>query len=174
MSKKILYTLIAGCALLLVSCAKEQPGGTNAQAMAGQWYVQVDGAYEDPDEPLAEDIFEMGRFMILTYNTASDTGDEFIVDDLGNFWEFKVKVPCNRKDLSFSCEAAANMVEGYEELEVTITDGRIVPGGAVTPSGAKADYIEFYVVFSDDSSVPADYDKLKFSGWRYTGLANDD
>lgn len=172
--KNIFYAFMAGAAMLLASCTKEQPGGTAAEAVAGQWYVVADAAYDDPEVEVIEDCFGLGRFLILTYNSPANKSDEFIIDDCGNFWEFKVKVPCNTGNLTFSCESAQNMVPGYEELEVTITDGKIVPGGAITPSGATADYIEFYVIFSDDDNIPEKYDKLKISGYRYTGLVNDD
>ncbi|MGN0191524.1 MAG: lipid-binding protein [Candidatus Cryptobacteroides sp.] len=174
MTKKIIYGLIAGLALMLASCTKDQPGGTQVEALSGDWYVQVDGAYDDPTLEDYEDVFGKGRFHLLTYNTAADRKGEFIIDDLNEFWEFKIIVPCNLETLSFSCEDAKNMVEGYEDLRVKVIDGKVVPDGTVTPSGAKADYIEFYVIFSDDTTIPTYYDKLKISGWRYTGLTNDD
>ena len=67
------------------------------------------------------------------------------------------------------------MVEGYEDINVTITGGKIIKGGAVTPSGSKADYIEFYVSFSDDSYPAAyGYKNYKVSGYRYTGFVDDE
>ena len=169
--KKIFY--IVSCALIclaLASCEKIGPEMTATVDMAGQWYVQVDGAYNDGSEDW-EDPFDMGRFIILTSNTAANIPTEMIVNDLGSFWDFSVKVQCNPDAKTFSVNDGDNL--SYES-KVTITDGKIVENGTTTPSGMPADYIEFYVVFDDDDYVPDYYDKLKFSGWRYTGFVNDD
>ena len=67
------------------------------------------------------------------------------------------------------------MVEGYEDINVTITGGKIIKDGAVTPSGSKADYIEFFVSFSDDPYPAAyGYSCYKISGVRYSGLVEND
>ena len=75
--------------LLFASCEKEMPGMTETVDLAGQWYVQVD--YVD-GEDVYEDFYGIGRILMLTYNTSANKADEMIIDDLGNFWEFKVKV----------------------------------------------------------------------------------
>lgn len=169
--KKIFYIL--SCALVslaLASCEKIGPEMTATVDMAGQWYVQVDGVQGGSTDGL-EDLYGMGRFIILTCNTAANTPTEMIVNDLGSFWDFSVKVQCNPDAKTFSVTDGENM--SYES-KVTITDGKIVPDGTMTPSGMPADYIEFYVVFDDDDYVPDEYESLKFSGWRYTGFVNDD
>ena len=168
--KKVLYILAAAAMTLLLSCQKDPIGGTAVQDMSGQWYVTVDGAYNDGSEDW-EDPFEMGRFVIVTSNTSANVATEMLINDLGTFWDFNVKVNCDLKTMTFSAIDAENY--SYES-KVTVTDGKIVKNGATTPSGQKADYIEFYVVFDDDEYIPDYWDKLKFSGWRYTGFVNDD
>ena len=155
----------------LVSCKKDEAGGTNSEAMAGQWYVVAD-AIDASGSVIAEDIYGAGRFMVLTYNTAADNPSTIYLDDLGNFWEFKVRVNCDPVSKTFSVESANN--ESYEDCTVKVSNGKIVLNGATTPSGQPADYIEFDVVFSDDDYVGTVYDALRFSGWRYTGFVNDD
>ena len=107
---------------------------------------------------------------MLTYNTSANKADEMIIDDLGNFWEFKVKVGCDVEKRSFSADAAGNLVEDYEDLICKVSNGKVVVDGTETPSGQKADYIEFYIEFSDDDPGAV----YKISGWRYTGFENDD
>lgn len=170
MKKLILFAFAALAALSFASCEKIGPGMTETADMAGQWYVQVDGVQGGSTDGL-EDLYGMGRFIILTHNTAANIPTEMMVNDLGSFWDFSVKVQCNPDAKTFSVTDGENL--SYES-KVTITDGKIVPNGTMTPSGMPADYIEFYVVFDDDDYIPDYYDKLKFSGWRYTGFVNDD
>ena len=54
---------------------------------------------------------------------------------------------------------------------MTITGGKIIKNGGVQNNGSKADYIEFYVSFSDDAYPAAyGYANYKVSGVRYSGL----
>lgn len=169
--KKILYFLAtASICFALSSCKKDEIGMTSTVDMAGQWYVQVDGAYNGSSEVM-EDPFGMGRFLIYTYNTAANNSNEMIISDQGNFWDFSVKVACDPSGKTFSVSDGNNLAY---DCKVTVTNGKIVENGATTPSGQPADYIEFYLLFSDDDYVPEYYDTMKFSGWRYTGFVNDD
>lgn len=170
---KQIFKLFAIAAVLVfaaTSCEKDPIGGTSVEALSGQWYVQVDGADSNGNITM-EDPFGMGRFMVLTYNTVEDNGTDMYIDDMGNFWEFKIVAKGDNNSLTFSAGNAENL---YYDCNVTVTDGKIVPGGAVSPSGQPVDYIEFYLVFSDDDYVGEYYDKMKFSGWRYTGFVVDD
>lgn len=97
--KKIVYLFVL--AFLFASCEKEDVGGTATQDMAGQWYVHVDAVDENGDLVYSDDeLYGIGNFLILTYNTSDNSSDKMFVDDLGNFWTFKSKVDC---DLSSSC-----------------------------------------------------------------------
>lgn len=99
--------------------------------------------------------------------------NEIWVDDLGNFWEFKVKANADVNALTFHTpDSTAN---AYYDCKVLIEGGKILPGAATNPHGTAADSIVFYVSFDDDT-YPAYYGfaKYKISGYRYTGLASDD
>lgn len=177
--KKVLYFAALLLTMpLITSCEKEEVGGTAAQEMAGEWYVTVDAADANGNvvEGL-EDPFGLGRIHLLTYNTASNNPNEIIIDDQQNFWAFKVKAKCDQNNLTFSTTTTENnnLVVGYEDINVTITGGKIVKDGGVQNNGSKADYIEFYVSFSDDSYPAAyGYSCYKVSGIRYSGLKEND
>lgn len=160
------YTLLLVAALLLGSCEKEEIPMTNTVALAGEWSVTVDVL--DGEDVIA-DPYGLGQFTILTYNTNKDDGKELYVDDLGNFWEFKVVTPCSISNLTFGSEQPSiNEVTDYE-IEVTVTGGKITPNGAVTPSGMPADGIEFYVTFEDEP------DTVYYThGYRRTGFVADE
>lgn len=157
--------------LLLVSCEKDEVGGTATEALAGEWYVTMD-AVDANGNVVYEDVWGVGRQILLTYNTVANIPTEMYVDDIGNFWEFKIKVKCDADARTFSGSSVANE---YYDCNVTIEEGKILPGVATTPHGTPADSISFYVSFSDDP-YPADYGYAKYhiSGYRYTGLAEDD
>ena len=177
--KKVLYfAALLLTMTLATSCEKEEVGGTATESMAGQWYVTCDAADANGNvvEGL-EDPFGLGRFLIMTANTSSNNPNEILVNDLGNFWEFNVKANCDQSTMTFFTNTSAenNLVAGYEELNVTIAGGKIVKDGGVQNNGSKADYIEFYVKFSDDDFPAAyGYDSYKISGVRYSGLAEND
>jgi hypothetical protein len=120
-----------------------------------------------------DDLFGMGHFMLNTYNTAANVANQLYVDDRGNFWEFKVRVQSDADALTFQSNGpVAN--ESYD-CDVTIEDGKILPGAATNPHGTAADSIVFYVSFSDDAYPAAyGYAKYRISGYRYTGLTSDD
>lgn len=180
--KKIIYIAIVILAsFVLASCQKDPIGGTKVQEMSGQWYVQVD--IVDASGNVVFEDFNEGRSILLTYNTAADTDNILYVNDQGKFWNFTVQVPCSLSGKTFGSESpVAN--EAYE-CKVTLSSGKIVVDGATTPSGQKADYIEFLVNFDDDDlasdgmpgvSYPEAYGGVAYriSGWRYTGFVNDD
>jgi len=175
MKRNILY-LFAAASLCLTSCEKEAIGGTAAQAFAGEWYVTVDAVDEAGNLVYTgEDLFGIeGSMHLNTYNTAANVSTEIYVDDLGNFWEYKVKVKSDAATLTFATQGAvAN--EAYEGCDVTIEEGKILPGAATNPHGTPADSIVFYVSFSDDDYPEMlGYAKYKVSGYRYTGFTTDD
>lgn len=172
--KKIFITMIivAFSVLSFTSCEKDPIGGTNTEAMAGEWYVTAvavdangDVVYEDAD------LFGIGYFHLDTYNTATDAGTEMWVDDLGHFWDFKVKASIDLKAQTFNVVNAQNV--NYD-CKVTISNGKILKGMAKTPSGSVADSISFIVSFDDDTYPAAyGYSAYRVAGFRYTGLAND-
>ena len=162
-------------AFLAVSCQKAPIENTATVATAGQWYVQFDAVDASGNLPDADyaDFFGLGNVMVLTSNTAANKGTEMLVNDLGNFWDFNVKVAANQESLTFGNSGEAQNLS-YDCM-VTLKNGKITKNGATTPSGMPADAIEFEVSFDDDP-YPAAYgfDHYKVHGFRYTGLANDD
>jgi hypothetical protein len=145
---------------------------TATAEMAGQWYVTVDAA--KGGQVVYEDVFGLGNIKMFTSNTAADIATEMLLSDDRDdpFWDFKVRINADPAAMTFSADNADNM--NYD-CKVTVTGGKIVKGGATTPSGMPADAIEFYVSFSDDEDGPEyGWDSFYVHGYRYTGLANDD
>jgi len=169
--KKAIYLLMcAGVLLFASSCEKDKIGETATKALAGEWNVTVD-AVDQSGTVLEKDVYGTGYMMLYTYNTAANVPSEMYIDDQGNFWEYKVKVKSDVNALTFKTEGAVG--NEYYDCKVTIEEGKILPGAAITPSGVPADSVVFYVTFSDDDYIPGTYAKLKVAGYRYTGLAAD-
>lgn len=176
--KKLVYFAALLLTTVFASCEKEEIGGTATQATAGQWYVTVDAA--DGNGNLVEgleDLFSLGRVTMLTFNTAENNPNEMIVSDIENFWDFKVKVATDQQNLTFQTTTTENnnLVPGYEDINVTITNGKILPKAGRQNNGSPADSIVFYVSFSDDPYPAAyGYANYRVSGVRYSGLEEND
>ena len=114
---------------------------------------------------------------MITNNTAANLPTEMVVSDLGAFWDFKVKVNCDQNALTFQTNTSENnnLVPDYEDINVTITGGKILPKAGRQNNGSPADSIVFYVSFSDDAN-PATYGykNYRVSGIRYSGLEEND
>lgn len=170
----------------------EEPGGTNVQKMAGRWTVsvyQVDDAGNVVYQP--EDLFEIADVDLFTYNTADNASSEMWIDDRGNFWSFKFKMPINYANGTFSAseipydenfqaiadaEAAGTPLVDEDGNQLvaetaTITDGKILYGQGHNIHGMPTDSIAFYVTFTDDSYGAAyGYTKHLVTGTRYSGF----
>lgn len=164
--KKYMILLLVSLAFTFVACDNDtEPGGTAVEKMAGDWWVTVN-AFIDGKE--VEDPFGAGHLQISTYNTASNSETEMWLDDLGNFWEYKLKVNVNYATRTFSTTGFVDNVT-YES-KVKITDGKVLEKAATTPSGMPADSIVYMVQFDDDE----DGLTYKVSGFRRTGFPADD
>ena len=175
--KKVLYfAALLLTMTLATSCSKEEIGGTATENLAGDWYVTVDAVDENGDLVYSDDeLFGMGRIHVATYNSAANNSNELIVDDLGSFWMFKVKTVCEQNSLSFSTTTTENNNLSGDDINATITDGKILPKAGKQNNGSPADSIVFYVKFSDDAYPAAyGYAKYKVSGIRYSGLEEND
>lgn len=167
MNKHIVW-LFSLLVFVLAGCEKDEVGNTATEVLAGEWTVSVD-AVDASGNVTATDPHGLGRIHLNTYNTAANIPTEMYVDDIENFWNFKVRVNSDVNAMTFATSGAvAN--EKYEDCNVTIEDGKVLLGAGVTPHGTPADSIVFYTTFSDDDSGY----KYKISGIRYTGLAQDD
>ena len=151
----------------MAGCEKDEIGNTATEALAGEWKVTVD-AVDEGGNVIAEDFNGIGHILMNTYNTAANTPTEMYVDDIGHFWEYKVRVKSDINALTFATNGAVPN-EAYE-CDVTIDGGKILLGAATTPHGTPADSIVYYISFSDDEPGM----RYKVSGYRYTGLAVDD
>ena len=167
MNKHIVW-LFSLLVFVLAGCEKDEIDGTATEALAGEWYVTVD-AVDEGSNVVAEDCFGLGYIHMNTYNTAADTQAEMYVDDLKNFWDFKVRVSSDVNAMTFATNGAMPN-ESYEGCDVTIDGGKILLEAATTPHGTPADSIVYYVSFSDYEPGM----RYKVSGYRYTGLAVDD
>jgi hypothetical protein len=89
------------------------------------------------------------HLLISTYNTSQNVSDSIWVDDLGNVWNFKIKVLADPKSLTFlTTDSAQNE---YYDIRVKISNGKIIPhGGKGYTSGSIVDSIYMEAVFSDD------------------------
>lgn len=173
--KKVLYFMTLVLAMVFTSCSKEEIGGTATQEVAGDWYVTV-AACDANDNVIYEDddLYGLGKWHCLTYNTAANDPTKMIIYDQGNFWEYMVVVNVDQATKTFATpnnDFAPNLA--YES-KVKITNGKIVLNGGKQNNGSVADYIEYNVVFDDDDYVGELYDHLKVRGVRYSGLADND
>lgn len=171
--KKILFAIMA--VLTLASCEKDEIGGTATQELAGDWYVTVSAVDDEGNLVYSDDeLFGIGKIHMLTFNTNENVSDKMYVYDEGNFWGFKVQTSCDVKARTFATDGAAANEEG-DDIQVTITDGKILPKAGHQNNGSAADSIVFYVNFSDDVYPEAyGYSKYKVSGVRYSGLTEND
>ncbi|MEA4937035.1 MAG: lipid-binding protein [Paludibacter sp.] len=171
--KKIIYLFIAVVGLIFTSCEKDEIGGTTLKKMAGEWYVTAVAVNDDDSVIYSDDdLFGLGTFEILTYNSSSNS-DTMFVDDKGVLWDFKVKAKVDlAKSIFLTPDTAANY--NYNS-GVLITNGKIIYGAAKTPSGMPADSIVFNVWFDDDDYPETyGYTRYRVAGYRRTGFAADE
>jgi hypothetical protein len=163
--KKVLYLATMLLCMAITSCQKEDIGGTATESLAGQWYVLANMVNDDGS--VIEDPYGLGRFQILTYNTAANNPNEIWIDDSKNFWNFKVKATGDINNLTFSAASAQN--QRGDEITVNITNGKIIKNGGVQNNGSPADYITMDVEFSDNPGTI-----YRLEGVRYSGLEEND
>ena len=168
-----------GVLVAFTSCEKEEVGNTAGVETAGEWHITV-AAVSPSGEVLDGDVFGDGTYNILTCNTAANVSNRmFIVDEICYYFPYQVEVDVDPVNLTFSTTNSINLFGGgnYGGDTVSITDGKIIKDGTVTPSGMKADYIEFYISFSDDLILEyylPEGTRYKVSGFRYTGFVEDE
>ncbi len=171
MKKLTIYTLLISVSLFWAACQEDpEPGGTATQDVAGEWWVTY---YIDDGAGNLVDI-SGGYLKAMTFNTADNTADKLWVSDLGNFWDFQVKVDYDASGKTFAISEGENV--SYES-EVTIEDGRMLLGQGESTSGVKTDSIYFVASFSDEttSGNPTPYaTKIIVAGHRRTGFLEDE
>ncbi|HYH14534.1 MAG TPA: lipid-binding protein, partial [Flavisolibacter sp.] len=164
MKKLALIIIVAVTAL--TACEKEKPevGGTGAEKVANEWWVQF---------TLDGNAVKNGFFAIATYNTASSQ-DSIWVDDLTHSFGFKSKAKVDLNNLTF---AAANVQNtyfnparptSYPATTVSIINGKVLPGAGHSKAGNATDSIYVEVEFSDKPGA-----KYVLSGHARTGFEED-
>lgn len=141
----------------------EDAGGTNIEKMAGEWVVSVD-AVDDAGNISYTDPYGMGSIKIKTYNTAANDRDSMWIDDNGNFWTFKIKIPVNYNARTFACDTKP--YDSKNSGDATITDGKVLENAGKNIHGMPCDSIVFNIKFSDDKNGLT----YRLSGTRYAGF----
>jgi len=148
------FTLVLG----FTSCDEggdPDPGQTALVEMAGDWIVNI-----------AEDGEVVNHAAISTYNTSDNGTTQMWLDDNKEGWGLKTKVNVDLPNKTFS---GTDLPELYYGVTVTISDAKIIPKGAIAPSGTVVDSITFNAVFSD---IPDEV--WVYSGYKRTGLLEDE
>ncbi|MBW8334916.1 MAG: hypothetical protein K0M40_23060 [Prolixibacteraceae bacterium] len=156
MRKLALYTI--GLLLFSVmSCTEEaEVWDSSTLDFAGEWWAE--GSLDGNGYGMTEH---------QTFNTAADDGSEMWITDGGHFWDYKVKCPINKTDLTFGGTDLINAVEGYD-IKISITDGKILKNAAHSTSGVVVDSIYYKIEFEDDLGTI-----YEVKGLRKTGFAED-
>lgn len=158
-------------AVFFISCEDEgyadyDPGDTMVQELSGDWYVRLllDG----------EDVYGIGYYLLSTYNTADDNGEEMWVDD-HELWPMKVTTPVNVGGKTFSGSDLGNEYS-YEDNDeniispvVDIIDGGVLENATTSPGGTTTDSIYMNVEFSDDPGTT-----YTIAGYARTGFFEDE
>jgi len=162
---KRIYLLSTAIIILAFSSCQKKPdvGGTAAEKMANEWWVQLYA----PDGSLYYPADYYGK--IATYNTAANTGNELWLDDSeGNIWDFKIKVNADPNNLTFSATQAESVVDQYN-IKIDVTDGKIIPNGGHSKTGVITDSIYMKIEFEDDPGTV-----YSIRGHARTKFAEDD
>ncbi len=170
--KRIIYSLFGISLLLfLFSSCKEEVDiwESSTGALDGNWYVTYDHSV------YGKDAFGVGVTPVYTYNTAADNGQEIWITDEDNFWSYKVRVPANPGNLTFgSPDAVTSVVEDYN-IQVRVTNGKVIKDAVKMPSGVMSDSIYFEIWFEDlEDATGIANDTLYVSGFRKTGFEEDE
>lgn len=157
--KKISYLFLSFALITtFTSCEAEESVPDKSDILisdvTGTWVVDMiwDGAPQ-------------GTNTISIYNTGANDSNLMWIDDQEHSWGLKAKVPLNLETLIFG---GADLDELYYGVTVTITEGKIVKGGATAPSGDVVDSISFKAEFSD---IPGEI--WEYSGYKSTGKIAD-
>lgn len=125
-------------------------GGTSAQKLAGDWFINVSDASGNVSE----------HKLFSTYNTAANDNTLWL-DDHNSFKKFKIKVTF-QKEGTFSAVSALNE---YSSATVTVTAGKVEKEAAISKGGHKVDKISFNAEFSDKPGILYSYEGSKRTGF---------
>lgn len=176
--KKIISILVAVCALVCVSCSKDDVEKTATAALAGEWYAQIEYYDLDDDEwyEWSDDVH------ILTYNTAANIPTEMFIE-FDDFVTLQCKVDCDVNTLTFGVAGKeyTNLLENANGLALTarIYDGKVTKNGALSAAGTPIDAIEFTFETTPDYLILGyglDWPTVQYrvTGYRRTGFVADE
>lgn len=160
--KKSKYVLLALLVSLgLFSCKKDfVPTDSATVNMNGEWWVAI---FVD-DSIMIADYSDIGG-SIITTNTAANTSSTMMIDDQNNIWPFKVQVPVDYPNLTFSASTGhLNLADSVNTIDV-IDGSRIIKDGATSPSLHTTDSIVLKMEFSDDPGTIYWFKGYKDTGW---------
>lgn len=142
------------------SCDKtgdSDPGGTTVEKYAGDWFISAtdtDGAT----------VFE--HALHSTYNTAANDNTMWINDYENGYW-IQCKVTVDVANGTFTATDSENLLDGSL---VTITDGKIEKGAALSQAGHVVDKISFTAHFDYDAPGY----NIIYDGHKRTGFLEDE
>lgn len=134
--------------------------------LSGEWIVNV---YDASGAVVKEKV------TCNTYNTSDNVADKMWVKMATATASYGIlgKVNCSVPQLSFSGDNVQNLVDSKDgatsATTFTLTNGKVVLNGFDTPTGYKADAIEFTLT---NSKYPGQV--LTVKGFRKTGWAGED
>lgn len=132
------------------------PGMTNTGQFAGDWFINITDSNGD--------VYDE-HVLHSTYNTSANDNTMWIDDHENGYW-IKCKITIDENG-NFTATNAENLIDGSF---VTITDGKIEKGAAVSQGGHTVDKISFRAHF--DYDAPG-YD-LIYEGHKRTGFIEDE
>ncbi|SEG04390.1 lipid-binding protein [Parabacteroides chinchillae] len=165
--KKILIALLA----VITFTACETYGDYETEysviyPLCGEWVVNV---YDASGQAIKEKV------TCNTYNTSDNATDKMWIKmgAAANNYGILSKVNCNVAAKDFGGENIQNLVDSQDGATsastVSVTNGKVTLNGYDTPTGHKADAIEFTMT---NSKYPGE--TLTIKGFRKTGWAGED
>jgi hypothetical protein len=178
MKNKVIIGLLALLMAGSTSCRKlyewNQPKDPEIEysavwPLSGEWYVTY--TFDDGTGNIG-DHYGVGYTTLLTYNTANEDKDLFWISDVGNFWIFTIKSPCNVPARTFAgtdLVSTADYSGSLYDIKVQISNGKVIEDGGLSTSGVVCDSIYFEIEFEDDPGTI-----YYCSGVRRTGFLEDE
>jgi hypothetical protein len=151
-----------GCTKTPASIYPNLSGPTSTIKMSNGWWINV-SIMGQAGNLLSKPVF------FETYNASSNVSDSLWIDDLGNFWNFKVLATSDYLNLTFK---GTGLINNYYLDTVNINNGKILPKAGHSRAGNITDSIYMEVKFSDDS--PAYGNTYIIAGTARTGFIEDD
>ena len=121
MIKKI-YLILMLLSFGLLSCEKEEPGGTATENVAGEWYVTFSLIDSNGDTTSAADLVQLSWFssekgIVRTFNTAANVPDKMYISDMATFGAGVKGASAISKYLCFNAPITINQSTGEFSTE---------------------------------------------------------